>query len=259
MLPSIKTCWSAGMRRSRSRSTIVDARQPQTQINVRLLEPVDRYYVLGEVQSPGSYPLKGHETVLDGLLAAGGLTSSAAPCKILLARPTLPSSCRVTLPVCYREIKQMGDTTTNYQLQPGDRVFVAARDWSEEWMFWQANQPCPRCRDCQSACPDPSIAGFANPLAAVPAGPLSMLPVALPEAESRLTQTGVSPTGADRLQPASPAVGPATSVTVPVRLPAATDGELEFGASDPSSERFEPLWIHAAPERQAEATSPPSR
>ena len=135
--------------------TIVEAGEAETQINVQLLEPVHRYYVLGEVNSPGSYPLDGHETVLDGILAAGGLTTAAAPCKILLARPTISSSCRVTLPVCYREITQLGDTTTNYQLQPGDRIFVASRGWCEELMFWQATKTCKRCCDCQSPCVDP--------------------------------------------------------------------------------------------------------
>ncbi len=41
-------------------------------INVRLVNPQSAvYYVLGEVNSPGSYPLIGRETVLDGILAGG--------------------------------------------------------------------------------------------------------------------------------------------------------------------------------------------
>ena len=32
-------------------------------INVRLLDPIHRYYVLGAVNAPGGYPLIGHETV----------------------------------------------------------------------------------------------------------------------------------------------------------------------------------------------------
>src|SRR5438093_355329 len=36
------------------------------------------YYVLGEVNSPGAFPLQGRETVLDGLVAAGGLTDRAS-------------------------------------------------------------------------------------------------------------------------------------------------------------------------------------
>ncbi|MGV3485702.1 MAG: polysaccharide biosynthesis/export family protein [Planctomycetaceae bacterium] len=144
--------------------TIVDGGAETTQVNVRLLDPVHRIYVLGEVASPGSYPFSGNETVLDGILAAGGLTTRANPCKVVLARPTPPTSCRVALPICYREITQLGDTTTNYQLQPGDRIFVASRTFLEDLHFWNANQTCDRCCDCQSACADPNVANFANPI-----------------------------------------------------------------------------------------------
>lgn len=152
--------------------TIVDAGEDATAVNVRLLEPVHRYYVLGEVASPGIYPLTGNETVLDGILAAGGLTSQANPCKVLLARPTPPPSCRVALPICYREITQLGDTTTNYQLQPGDRIFVASRTFHEELKFWRANETCERCCGCQFPCPDPSVANYTNPISSIlPAAP----------------------------------------------------------------------------------------
>ncbi len=141
-------------------NTIAGAGEKDAQFNIRLLESVHRFYVLGEVNSPGSYPLTGYETVLDGILAAGGLTSDAATCKILLARPTDNCSCRVTLPVCYREITQMGDATTNFQLQPGDRIFVSSRSFCEELMFWRASQTCAHCSKCQKQCPHPeSIQG----------------------------------------------------------------------------------------------------
>ena len=90
------------------------------------------FYVLGEVNAPGSYPLKGRETVLDGILAAGGLNARASHTSIILSRPTPPDSCRVVLPVCYDQIVQLGDTATNYQLRPGDRIFVASRTLAED-------------------------------------------------------------------------------------------------------------------------------
>ncbi len=90
------------------------------------------YYVLGEVNNPGAFQLQGRETVLDGLLAAGGLTDRASRVNIVLSRPTAPDSCRVVLPVCYREIVQLGDTTTNYQLAPGDRIYVGGKG------FWES-------------------------------------------------------------------------------------------------------------------------
>jgi polysaccharide export outer membrane protein len=85
------------------------------------------FYVLGEVNSPGAFPLNGRETVLDGLLAAGGLNDRASRRDIIVSRPTRPGECRVVLPVCYREIVQLGDTSTNYQLQPGDRIYVPSK------------------------------------------------------------------------------------------------------------------------------------
>ncbi len=237
--------------------TIVDSGRDLTSVNVRLLEPVHRYYVLGEVNSPGSYPLVGHETVLDGILAGGGLTSAAAPCKILLARPTSPTSCRITLPVCYREITQLGDTTTNYQLQPGDRIFVASRTWCEELMFWQATKTCSRCCDCQAPCADPDMVGYNNPVTHLPGDRLFSSAVA--------GAVGGTPVEIDLdipigdLDPAVRAADPfraeATEPASPTRLPSAADGELEFAPIE-STQRFEPLWITPTPEPSEAAASP---
>src|SRR5207244_3575929 len=48
-------------------------------ISVRLVSRQSKvYYVLGEVNSPGFFQLSGHETVLDAILAAGGLTDKAS-------------------------------------------------------------------------------------------------------------------------------------------------------------------------------------
>ena len=132
-------------------------------VNVRMIQPVHRFYVIGEVNSPGAYPLTGYETVLDGLMAAGGLTPRASACDALLARPTEPYSCRVTLPVCYRAITQLGDTTTNYQLKPGDRIFVGRQTFCEEFLPCCSQRTCERCCGCQQACRNPRIAERNSP------------------------------------------------------------------------------------------------
>lgn len=152
---------------------LVDAGEEETeQVNVRVLEPQLVYYVLGEVSSPGSYPLVGSETVLDAIVTAGGMTADASPCDVLLARPTHPGSCRVTLPICYRQITQLGDTSTNYQIQPGDRIYVGTKTLCESLAFWRTTATCSRCR-CQPqvACPDPTIADYKNPIAVLPMQP----------------------------------------------------------------------------------------
>jgi polysaccharide biosynthesis/export protein len=133
-------------------------------IHVRLVEPQQVYYVLGEVNSPGAFPLVGSETVLDAILAAGGLTGRASTCDLMLVRPTPPPSCRVTLPVCYQAITQLGDTSTNYQLQPGDRVFVATRTMVEDLAFWRARKTCSRCEGLQCPCPGAEWVVYQNPL-----------------------------------------------------------------------------------------------
>jgi len=110
------------------------------------------YYVLGDVNAPGAFPLAGRETVLDGILAAGGLTERASAQNIILSRPTAPNDCRMVLPVCYPEIVQHGDTTTNYQLAPGDRIFVPSRCSWDDMFYGKKNCPCGKP---QTRCPLP--------------------------------------------------------------------------------------------------------
>ncbi len=141
-------------------------------VNVRLLESnAAVVYVLGAVSSPGSYRLRGNETVLDGILLAGGLSSNASPCDIILSRPTSPCDCRVVLPICYRQITQMGDTTTNFQLQPGDRIYVGGRSLKEELFFWRQNQTCEKCCNSRCVARNPRDADYHNPICLLPAMP----------------------------------------------------------------------------------------
>lgn len=115
-------------------------------INVQLLETNGaEAYVLGAVGSPGAYAMDGNETVLDVILMAGGLTSKASPCDIILVRPTGPCENRVVQRICFRQITQLGDVVTNYQIQPGDRVVVGERTLCEELAFWKQASACPCC------------------------------------------------------------------------------------------------------------------
>jgi polysaccharide export outer membrane protein len=83
------------------------------------------YYVLGDVGAPGRLPITGNETVLDAIQFAGGLIPTAAPQNIRLVRPAPPGACcEQLLPVNLAAIMSGGDSTTNYQLMPGDRIVV---------------------------------------------------------------------------------------------------------------------------------------
>lgn len=90
-----------------------------------------RYYVItdgggyGEQVYPFSYT--GNETVLDALGQINGIPAVGSKRHIWVARrgscDTAP--CQV-LPVDWKAIVQKGCTNTNYQLYPGDRVYVKA-------------------------------------------------------------------------------------------------------------------------------------
>ena len=125
----------------------IQTKEP-ARIAVRLVSRQSKvFYVLGEVNAPGAFPLSGRETVLDGILMAGGLNDRASRRDIILSRPTRPDDCRIVLPVCYREIVQIGDTTTNYQLAPGDRIFVPSKTRREDVRGCRRDSgPCDRCQ-----------------------------------------------------------------------------------------------------------------
>jgi polysaccharide export outer membrane protein len=81
------------------------------------------YYVLGTVTTQGKFPIKGNETVLDAILQAG-LKSNSLPEKAYLVRPHPAGGCDQVLRIDWCAIKERGETITNYQLFPGDRVVV---------------------------------------------------------------------------------------------------------------------------------------
>ena len=145
-------------------------------VTVRLIGRVSKvYYVLGEVNAPGAFPINGRETVLDGIVAAGGLTRKASQQNVIVSRPTLPEGCRVVYPVCYPQIVQDGDTTTNYQLLPGDRVFVPSQGMLETLLPARClkKQLCPACATPQVPC---SGGRCATPTVATPTVPVPARP-----------------------------------------------------------------------------------
>ena len=69
-------------------------------------------------------PITGKETVLDAISNVGGLSQLSSK-RIWIARPA-PSGfgCEQILPINYMAITQGASTETNYQLMPGDRVYI---------------------------------------------------------------------------------------------------------------------------------------
>jgi len=89
------------------------------------------YYVIREEAGAGEYvcrvPVTGNETVLDAISAVGGLSEVSSK-DIWIARPMPSDSGKETiLRVDWDAITRRGATATNYQIMPGDRVFIGRK------------------------------------------------------------------------------------------------------------------------------------
>jgi polysaccharide export outer membrane protein len=70
-------------------------------------------------------PITGNETVLDAVAAVGGVSQISSK-TLWVARPAPGGfGCEQILPVDYEAITQGAETATNYQILPGDRVFIS--------------------------------------------------------------------------------------------------------------------------------------
>jgi polysaccharide export outer membrane protein len=81
------------------------------------------YYVIGTVTNQGRFPITGNETVLDAIMTAG-LRTNSLPEKAYLVRPHPAGGPDQVLRIDWFGIKDRGDTLTNYQVLPGDRIIV---------------------------------------------------------------------------------------------------------------------------------------
>lgn len=157
LIPSYGEVFVVGMTPKQAERAIADllerhlTTRPQISVDVAAYNS-KFYYVMGEVARPGRYPVTGNETVLDALSLAGGPSPYAHMRKVLLVRPTSAATERHApelseliamsqqsesccdlgedlaggrvFEVDLRAIAECGDTATNYQIRPGDRIVV---------------------------------------------------------------------------------------------------------------------------------------
>lgn len=106
--------------------------RPQVSVDV-LAYNSKFYYVIADGGGAGEQVIKlpctGNETVLDAIANIRGLPTVASKSEIWIARPApAGTGCDQVLPVKWNDIVQGGSTDTNYQLLPGDRLYVKADD-----------------------------------------------------------------------------------------------------------------------------------
>jgi polysaccharide export outer membrane protein len=85
------------------------------------------FYVITEGPGDGvqRLPITGNETVLDAIATLGGIGSTSSK-RIWISRPAPHGvGCDQVLPVDWNAITKGANTCTNYQMLPGDRLFIA--------------------------------------------------------------------------------------------------------------------------------------
>ena len=106
----------------------VYVRDPQVAViltDLRSHEYLSRVRVTGAVRQPVSIAYRQGMTVLDAVLAAGGLTEFAAPDRSDLYRKSAQGT--KTYEVRLDRILGLGDLSTNYKVAPGDVITIPER------------------------------------------------------------------------------------------------------------------------------------
>jgi polysaccharide export outer membrane protein len=103
-------------------------KDPQVNLDVAAFNSKVYYVILdlgGAGQQVYRLPVTGNETVLDSISQVNGFTLVSDTNRIWVSRPG-PDGCTSVLPVDWNALTEKGDPATNYQILPGDRVFVKA-------------------------------------------------------------------------------------------------------------------------------------
>ncbi|MDR2344949.1 MAG: polysaccharide biosynthesis/export family protein [Planctomycetaceae bacterium] len=104
---------------------------PQVAIDIFSYNSKD-YFVIFQSVAGGEqvlrFPYTGNEDVLRAIANCNGLTPNASK-RIWVARPIGNSHKPIILPVDWVDVTAYAGTHTNYQLLPGDRVFVVEDRW----------------------------------------------------------------------------------------------------------------------------------
>lgn len=94
---------------------------PQVSI---FIEEYSTVSILGQVNAPGAYPIKGKLSVIELISTAGGFTKIAATNDVKIIR-TNPNGTKTTIKVRANDIINKGMEDRDVQLKPGDIVTVA--------------------------------------------------------------------------------------------------------------------------------------
>ena len=121
-LPLVNELPASGLTPEQLKASIVTSlsryiNNPEVSISVGQVNS-RKYYIQGEVNKPGSYPLVVPTTVLEALVNAGGFREFANTKKIIVLRGAQQFRFN------YKEVTKGKHTEQNIKLEPGDQIIV---------------------------------------------------------------------------------------------------------------------------------------
>jgi polysaccharide export outer membrane protein len=97
-------------------------RKPQVTVIVQEVNS-RKFYIIGQVQKPGSYSLAAHVVILDALAMAGGFRDFAKVQQIYLLR-LMPGGSRKRIQFDYKAAVNGKNSYRDIELEPGDTLVV---------------------------------------------------------------------------------------------------------------------------------------
>lgn len=130
-LPLIGDVRAAGLTADRLAKNITERykvykNNPAVSVSVKAVNSYN-FFVLGEVKSPGKYPLKSYATVLQAIALAGGFTEFASENAMQVVRRTVTEDGQnqeIRIPVNYDSLLSQDGAKYNFILRPGDTIVV---------------------------------------------------------------------------------------------------------------------------------------
>lgn len=95
--------------------------EPEVSVNVMVVNSY-YFYIMGEVRSPGKFPLKGRVTMLQAITLAGGFTPFASKNRISLFRKEGQTEKKI--PIRFDDIIYSEGSEKNLVLRSGDTIVV---------------------------------------------------------------------------------------------------------------------------------------
>jgi polysaccharide export outer membrane protein len=122
-------------------------KRPQLSVAVEQYRS-QRIFIVGEVRQPGTFPLTGDMTLIEGFARAGGATPDAAGNAIIVrasdGRPTPGGSDEQTsAEIIHVSLRQLetGSLSNNVSLRDGDTIFVPRAEVLTVYVFGQVRSP----------------------------------------------------------------------------------------------------------------------